>query len=231
MSQAGIGDAVLRKEDDQLIKGEGCYIDDLDIPAAAHAVFVRSPHAHARIVSIDVSRAQAFPGVLAVFTGVDIRDLKPILYPVGSSREGADVPLANRNGGERVATPRQLLPVDRARFVGEAVAMVVAEALAIAKDAANAITIEWNALPAVTLASEATCEGAPRLWDHVPDNLALDAVIGDPQTTNAAFVQAAFRIELETHVQRVTGVHLEPRAVLASYDTQAGVYTELASRI
>jgi aerobic carbon-monoxide dehydrogenase large subunit len=227
MEEAGIGDAVRRKEDDRLIVGGGCFADDLDFPGAAHAVFVRSRHAHAHIRTIDVARARAGHGVFAVYTGADIEraGLKAIPHTVGTSHMGADVPLRNRDGSERLATEQVLLPTNRTRFVGEAVAMVVAESVAAAKDAAELVAIEWEPVPAVTLAADATELPAPRLWDHVPMNVALDAEIGDPSATDAAFAQAAHRVQLETRIQRVTGVHLEPRAVVASYDAQGGRYT------
>jgi carbon-monoxide dehydrogenase large subunit len=224
---AGIGDPVRRKEDDRLIVGGGCYADDLDVHGAAYAVFVRSPHAHAHIRSIDVAPARGAPGILAIYTGADIAHagLKPIPHAVGSSHMGSDVPLRNRDGSERLATEQVLLPADRARFAGEAVAMVVADTLAAARDAAELINITWEALPAVTLAAQAIEPAAPRLWDHVRNNVALDAEIGDASATDAAFARAAHRVKLETRVQRVTGVHLEPRAVIASYDRESGRYT------
>ena len=224
---AGIGDPVRRKEDDRLIVGGGCYADDLDVHGAAYAVFVRSPHAHAHIRSIDVAPARRAPGILAIYTGADIAHagLKPIPHAVGSSHMGSDVPLRNRDGSERLATEQVLLPADRARFAGEGIAMVVADTLAAAKDAAELVDITWEPLPAVTLAAQAIEPAAPRLWDHVPNNLALDAEIGDASATDAAFARAAHRVQLETRVQRVTGVHLEPRAVIASYDGESGRYT------
>ena len=224
---AGIGDPVRRKEDDRLIVGGGCYADDLDVHGAAYAVFVRSPHAHAHIRSIDVAPARRAPGILAIYTGADIAHagLKPIPHAVGSSHMGSDVPLRNRDGSERLATEQVLLPTDRARFAGEGIAIVVAETLAAAKDAAELVDITWEPLPAVTLAAQAIEPAAPRLWDHVPNNIALDAEIGDASATDAAFARAAHRVKLETRVQRVTGVHLEPRAVIASYDGESGRYT------
>jgi aerobic carbon-monoxide dehydrogenase large subunit len=225
-AQAVIGDAVRRKEDDRLIVGGGCYADDLDARNAAWAVFVRSPHAHAGIVAIDTAQARAAPGVLAVYTGADTAQagLKPIPHAVGSSHLGSDVPLRNRDGSERLTTEQIPLPTDRARFVGEAVAMVVAESLAAAKDAAERVEIEWEILPAVTFAADAVEDGAPSVWNHISGNVALDAEIGDPVATDAAFAQAAHRVRLETRVNRVTGVHLEPRAVIASYDAETGRY-------
>jgi carbon-monoxide dehydrogenase large subunit len=227
MSKARIGDAVRRKEDSRLIIGGGSYADDIDFRGAAYAVFARSPHAHAHIRAIDVTRAQKAPGVLAVLTGADIAraGLKPIPHAIGSSHMGSDVPLRNRDGSERLATEQPLLPVDRARFAGEGIAMVVADTLAAAKDAAELVDITWEPIPAVTLAAEAIEPSAPQIWDHVPHNVALDAEIGDASATDAAFAKAAHRVRLQTRVQRVTGVHLEPRASLASYDPQTQRYT------
>src|SRR6516162_511758 len=162
MQQAGIGDAVRRKEDERLISGRGSYADDLPIADAVRAVFVRSPHAHARIKSIDVEAARKHPGVLAVITGADVTraSLKPIPHAVGSSHQGSDVPLRNRDGSERLATEQLLLPTDCARFAGEAIVVVVAETLAAARDAADLVQIEWEPLPAITLAAEAVSPSA-----------------------------------------------------------------------
>src|SRR6516165_3458063 len=213
MQRAGIGDAVRRKEDERLISGRGSYADDLPIEGVAWAVFVRSPHAHARLQSIDIEAARKHPGVLAVITGADVTraGLKPIPHAVGSSHQGSDVPLRNRDGSERLATEQALLPMDRARFAGEAIALVVAEMLAAARDAADLVEIAWEPLPAVTLAAEAVSPSAPQIWD--------------PRATDAAFAKAAHRVRFETRVQRVTGVHLEPRAVIASYNNETGSYT------
>ena len=161
MQQAGIGDAVRRKEDERLISGRGSYADDLPIEGVARAVFVRSPHAHAHIRSIDVEAARQHPGVLAVITGADVAraGLKPIPHAVGSSHQGSDVPLRNRDGSERLATEQLLLPTDRARFAGEAIVVVVADTLAAARDAGDLVEIAWEPLPAITLAAQAVSAG------------------------------------------------------------------------
>lgn len=227
----GIGEDIRRKEDDRLIRGAGRFADDLAFDDAAYAVFARSPHAHARILGIDVSAARTFPGVLAVLTGEDITaaDIGPIPHSIGSSMAGADVPLANADGSERALTPHRALPVDRVRFVGEAYAAVIAESVDIAKDAADLIAVEWDELGAVTRATEASGPEAPLLWDHVHANIALEAVIGDPGATEAAFAAAAHRVSFTSHVQRVTGVHLEPRSAAAAYEPATGRYTLHAS--
>ena len=144
MAQDWIGLGLKRKEDRRLITGQGTYADDLAFPDLARAAFVRSPHARARIVSIDTDAAREMPGVLAVLTGADVTadGLAPIPHATGSSKMGSDMPLKNRDGSERLTTPQFPMPADEARFVGDAVAMVVAETLAQAKDAAEAIVVD-----------------------------------------------------------------------------------------
>jgi carbon-monoxide dehydrogenase large subunit len=220
-----------RREDLRLVTGRGQYAGDLNLPNAARAVMVRSPHAHAAIRRIDVANAQAHPGVLAVLSGADaLADgLQTIPHPTGSSKIGSDMPLLHRDGSERVVTRQHPLPVDRARFVGEAVVMVVAETEAGANEAAEAVVIDWEPLPAVTHAMDALGADAPQLWNHVPGNRTLDAHLGDEAVTNAAFSRAAHRVRLSSWVQRVTGTHLEPRAVVATWEKGDELYTVHAS--
>jgi carbon-monoxide dehydrogenase large subunit len=220
-----------RREDHRLVTGQGQYADDLSFPGAARAVMVRSPHAHAAIRGIDISAATALPGVLAVLTGADVLadGLGPFPHATGSSKIGSDIPMANRDGSERLVTRQRPLPADRARFVGEAVAMVVAETLWQARDAAEAVLIDWEPLPAVAHAVDALDEGAPQLWDHIPGNCTIEADLGDAAGTQAAFARAAHRVRLTSWVQRVTGVHMEPRAVAVTWDAASGRYTVHAS--
>jgi len=227
----GIGEGIRRTEDDRLVRGAGSFADDLAFENAAYAVFARSPHAHARIAKLDVSAARAHPGVLAVLTGEDVAaaGIAPIPHSIGSSQAGADVPLANADGSERARTPHHALPTDKVRFVGEAFAAVIAESVDIAKDAIDLIAVEWDELDAVVRAAEATRPGAPLLWSHVTDNLALEAVIGDPAAADAAFENAAHRVTFGSRVQRVTGVHMEPRSAAAWHDPATGRYTLRAS--
>ncbi|MCR5856337.1 hypothetical protein [Mesorhizobium sp. J428] len=205
----GIGEGIRRTEDDRLVRGAGSFADDLTFENTAYAVFVRSPHAHARIVKLDVTGARAHPGVLAVLTGEDVASagIVPIPHNIGSSGAGADVPLANTDGSERARTPHHALPSDKVRFVGEAFAAVIAESVDIAKDAIDLIDVEWDELDAVVRATEAAGHGGPQLWTHVSDNLALEAVIGDLEATEAAFAKAPHRVSFTGHVQRVTGAH------------------------
>ncbi len=221
----GIGQPVRRKEDLRLLTGKGRYCDDLVLPLMMHAAFVRSPHAHARIRAVDKEAALAVPGALAVFVGTDyVADgLKPIPHAAGLMAS-PDLAVRVRGAGP-IETPHWPLPVDKARFVGEPVAMVVAESIATAKDMAEQVLVDYQPLPAVARASDATRSGAPALWDEAPDNLCIDIEAGDAAATAAAFARAAHVVRLDTWVQRVTGVPLEPRTTIAEYDHAGGRYT------
>ncbi|MCB1391318.1 MAG: xanthine dehydrogenase family protein molybdopterin-binding subunit [Rhodobacteraceae bacterium] len=214
-----MGAPLPRREDPPLLRGEGRYADDLPLPGAAFAVFARSPHAHARIVGIDTEAARQVTGVLAVLTGADLRaaGIGPIPHATGSSQRGADVRLRQRDSSERLRTLHHPLPLDRVRFAGEAYACVIAETMDIAKDAAELIDASFEDLPAVTDALAALEPGAPELWDHVPGNLTLDAEVGDAEATDAAFARAVHRVRFASHINRVTGVHMEPRTAAAEY--------------
>src|SRR2546428_5592346 len=160
----GFGQPVLRKEDERLVTGAGCYSDDFVLPGQAHAAFVRSPHAHARIQKIDVADASAMPGVIAVLTGHDaVADgLQPIPHrPVPSNPH--QVPLSSRDGSAFFIAPHPPLPADRARFVGEAGAMGISETPAIAPGAAERARAAYHPLPAVAGTLEAPAAGAPPL--------------------------------------------------------------------
>jgi aerobic carbon-monoxide dehydrogenase large subunit len=221
----GIGQPVRRKEDRRLLTGRGRFVDDLRPTALAHAVFVRSPHAHARILSIDMAAARAAPGVVAVLTGADYRadGLAPIAHNPGISRPPDLVPRVRDVAP--LATPHWPLPTDRVRFVGEPVALVVAETIAQAKDAAELVAVRYDPLPSVARAADALRPGAPQLWNDVPGNLCLDVEAGEDAATAAAFARAAHVVRLDTWVQRVTGVPMEPRTNIAEYDAANGCYT------
>jgi carbon-monoxide dehydrogenase large subunit len=217
---------VIRKEDARLLTGAGSFSDDLDLRGQAYAVMVRSPHAHARIARIDATEAMAMPGVLGVLTGADFLadGLKPIPHrPFSASPP--DVSLQNRDGSEIFIAPHYPLPADKARFVGEAVAMVVAESVQVAKDAAERVRVDYQPLGAVARAADAALPGAPLLWEERGSNLTIDADLGDAQATDAAFARANCVVRLDTRVQRVTGVPLEPRAALGAYDAAAKRFT------
>ncbi len=226
----GVGKPVPRKEDERLVTGRGCYSDDLGLPGQAYAVLVRSPYAHARIRGIDAAAARAAPGVIAVLTGSDAaRDgLKPIPFrPISPNPH--EVPLKNRDGSPVFLAPYPPLPSDAVRFVGEAVAVVIAETLAAAKDAAEQVSVDYEPLPAVTATRDAASAGAPRVWDAIASNVCVDCDAGDAAAAEAAFRRAAHVVRLETTVNRVTGVPLEPRAALAAYDEATGRYTVYAA--
>ena len=225
-ARSGIGKSVPRVEDFRLLTGQGCYSDDWRMKGQAYAIIVRSPHAHARIKRIDVAAARAVPGVLAVLTGADA--LADGLAPI-PARPLSDDPreprFANSNGAPFKITPQPLLPVDKARFVGEGLAIVVAETVAIARDAAELIEIDYEILPPVVGVTEALRAGAARVWEDRADNLLIDAELGDRKATAAAFALAPHVVKFSTHCQRVTGSPMEPRAALGVYDAAEDRYT------
>jgi carbon-monoxide dehydrogenase large subunit len=221
-----IGKPLPRKEDARLITGRGRFTDDFALDGQAYAVMVRSPYPHARIVAIDAAQAKAMPGVLGVFTGADCAadNLKPIPHdPVPKTK--FDMKLAAPGGGAVFVGPHMLLPADKARHVGEAVAMVVAATKAQAMDAAEAVEVRYEELPFVLHSEDAMRPGAPALWDEVEDNILVDTQFGDAQATDAAFARAAHVVTRKFHVGRVTGVPMEPRAALGAYDAATGRYT------
>ncbi len=225
LTTGGIGKPVLRKEDLRLITGRGRYTDDVSLPAQAYVAIVRSPHAHARINGIDTKAARAVPGVVAVLTAADadVDGLGTIPCYAGMSGLN-DVPLNNRDGSAKRTTPIPLLASDRARFVGDGVAAVVADTLAAAQEAAEAVSVDYEPLAPVAAVADAMRPGAPTVWDG-PDNICVDAGFGDEAATEAAFAKAAHVVELDTTVQRVTGVPLEPRAAVCEYDTAFDRFT------
>ena len=222
----GIGQPVRRREDFRLLTGKGCYSDDFNFPDQAYGVMVRSPHPHATICSIDTTAAATAPGVLAVLTGRDLLadGLKPIPHSVGT-RHPADITLENKDGSPPFIPPHFPMTADEARHCGEIVAMVVATTVAAAKDAAELVAVAYQPLPAVAHALMAVEPGAPRARGDAPSNTSIDAEIGDPAATNAAFANAAHIVKFETWVQRIAGVPMEPRAATGIYDRDTGRYT------
>ncbi|MBC5782535.1 xanthine dehydrogenase family protein molybdopterin-binding subunit [Ramlibacter sp. USB13] len=204
----GSGRAVKRIEDDGLLKGIGQYTDDLAPAGQLRAVFVRSPYPHARIVAIDKANAEAATGVLKVVTGAEL--VQAGVQPIPTN------PAFRRGDGSPVATaPRRALAHERVRYVGEPVALVIAETLQQARDAAEAVWVEYEELPHVVDLEAATSPGAPVLCPEAPDNVAAEMRLGDAQKTAAAFGQAAHVVQLEIANQRVAAVSIEPRSVLA----------------
>jgi aerobic carbon-monoxide dehydrogenase large subunit len=218
LQKFGVGQPVLRKEDDTLVRGKGKYTDDFDLPGQAYAWIVRSSHAHGIIKTIDTSAAKAMPGVLGVWTGADLASAGYGPYTCG-------LPLKNRDGTPLLQTNRTALMSDKVRYVGDPVAFVVAETLAQARDAGEAVVLDIDPLPAVTSAEEAARPGAPQLYDHIPNNVALDYHYGDTARVEAAFAGAAHVTKLDITNTRVAVVAMEPRAALASYDKASERYT------
>jgi carbon-monoxide dehydrogenase large subunit len=223
---AGIGAAVRRREDLRLLTGAGHYSDDLNLPGQAHAVMLRSPHAHARILGIETSAARAAPGVLAVLTGRDMLadGLRPIPHAVWSNHP-AEVALPDRAGATTFAPPHPCMAIEAVHQVGDIVAMVVATGVQAARDAAELIEVRYAPLPAVGHARQAARPEAPHAHEHAPGNLCVDSEVGDAAATEAAFARAAHVARLETWVQRVAGVPMEPRAAIGLYDRETGKYT------
>ena len=218
LQQFGVGQPVLRTEDPTLVRGQGRFTDDINLPAQAYAVVVRSQHAHGIIRGIDAATARTMPGVLAIITGAD-------LVAAGYGGLKCFPPLKHRDGTPMKKPLRLALPTDKVRFVGDPIACVVAESAAQAKDAAEAIVVDIEPLAAVTKASEATKAGAPQLYDDVPGNIALDYLYGDPQAVAEAFTKAAHVTRLDLVNNRLVVNAMEPRAALASYDGASGRFT------
>src|SRR3954451_16145372 len=187
-----IGHPIRRKEDARLLTGKGRFTDDFSIDGETFAAMVRSPHPHARIVRIDANAAKAMSGVLGVFTGAECaaEGIKPIPHtPVPQTK--FDMKLLGPGGSPVFAGPHMLLPADKARHVGEAVAMVVAETCAQAMDAAEAVEVEYEELPFVIHSEDALKSGAAQVWDEIPGNVPCDTTFGDKAGTDRAFAQAA----------------------------------------
>jgi carbon-monoxide dehydrogenase large subunit len=218
LQKYGVGQPVRRKEDDTLVRGKGKYTDDFVAPNQAYGWIVRSSHAHGILRGIDTKAASAMPGVLGVWTGKD-------LVAAGYNPFTCGLPLKSRDGSPLLQTNRMALATDKVRFVGDPVAFVVAETLAQARDAAEAVELDIEPLPAVTNAEEATKPGAPQLYDHIPNNVALDYHYGDTAKIDAAFAGAAHVTKLDIVNTRVAVVSMEPRVALASYDKTTERFT------
>lgn len=203
----GVGQSVLRKEDDALIRGKGRYTDDYAPSAALHALVLRSPHAHAKF-TIDASRARGLPGVAAVLIGDDVKDLGglPCLFNL------PDEPFTG--------PPYPILARDVVRHVGDAVAFVVAETVEQARDAIEAIDVEWTALPAVVGLVNAVKKGAPQVWPDHAGNVLFDTSIGDRKAAEAAFSQAHAVAEITIVNPRIVTNYMETRAVVCEYDAR-----------
>src|SRR5580693_5051086 len=206
-----VGQSVPRKEDPMLLRGAGHYTDDISLPGQAYAVIVRSQNAHGVIRSIETDAARKMPGVLGVYTGADLKGYGPLK---------CIVPFNNRDGTPMKKPLREALAVGKVRYVGDPVAFVVAETVLAAKDAAEAVVVDIDSLPAVIKAEDAAQTGAPQLYDDVPGNVSLDYHYGDADAVKAAFEKAAHVTKLDLVNSRLVVAAMEPRAALAAYDGQ-----------
>jgi carbon-monoxide dehydrogenase large subunit len=204
-----IGQSVPRKEDPTLLRGEGHYTDDISLPGQAYAVMVRSQVAHGIIRGIDAEAARKMPGVLGVYTAADLKGYGPLKCVV---------PFNNRDGSPMKKPLRLALATDKVRYAGDPIAFVVAETVLAAKDAAEALNVDIESLPAVTSAEDAARAQAPLIYDDVPGNVSLDYHYGDAEAVNAAFAKAAHVTRLKLVNSRLVVNAMEPRAALAAYD-------------
>jgi len=213
-----MGDTPKRREDARFLTGQGRYLDDIAFPGAAHAVVLRSPHAHAELGRIDAAAARAMPGVLAVLTAAEAAadGLKP-LRPTAEANTATGEPF--------IFAPQPLLAEGKVRYVGEPVALIVAETLAQAQDAADAVEVDYRPLPAVVTAEAARAAGAVQVSAEVPGNCVLDWRVGDIAEAEAAFAQAAHTVALEIEIHRIHAHPMEPRGAVAFHDAATGDYT------
>jgi aerobic carbon-monoxide dehydrogenase large subunit len=218
----GSGQNTLRSEDPPLVTGQGRFTDDVSVPGAAHACFVRAAVAHAAIKRVDGEAARAMPGVLGVFTARDL----------AADGLGPIPPIASVNGRDGQPMKVAAIPVlaaDRIRYAGEPLAIVVAESFAQAQDAAERVVVEHEELPALPEVESAVAKGAPQLWPQVPGNVALDWVDGDQAAVDAAFAKAAHVERVRLVDTRLAPAAMEPRAAIGQWDEKAGRYTLTAS--
>ena len=218
MGEFAIGQGVSRFEDPRLVRGDGRYTDDIKLPGLAHSVVLRSPHAHAKIKSIDTAAAKSAPGVLAVLTSADIKAAGYGDLPVPGG-------LKRRDGSPMYRPRYPILVEDRVRWIGDSVAFVAAETVAQALDAAEMITVDYEELPAVTSTAEAPKPGAPRVWDDCPDNICFVELIGDKAAVDAAFARAAHVTRHRFVINRITAATMEPRGAVGDYSAADGRYT------
>ena len=218
LERFGVGQPVPRTEDPRLLTGGGRYTDDYDVPGQAHAFFARSMVPHGRIMSVDISAAAAAPGVIAVYTGNDL-----VADGVGGLPCG--LPFKSRDGSDMLNPPWPTIAADRVRYVGDAIAMVVAETLAQAMDAAELVEADIEMLPVLTDMTRARDADAPQLWDDVPQNTVLDWFVGDQEAADKAFAEAAHVTRLTLDNNRLVVNAMEPRAYVGEYDAAADKMT------
>jgi carbon-monoxide dehydrogenase large subunit len=213
-----MGQSVPRTEDPRLLTGRGQYVDDIRLADECHATMLRSPHAHARIVSIDVQTARAFPGVLAIYIGADwVAD--------GYGQHAIDIARIRRDGSPQFCPTRSAIEPDIVKVTGDIVAMVVAETVNQGKDAAEHIVIEYEPLPVIIDGIQARADGAPVLHDGCPDNESYYHEAGDKEAVAAAIASAPHVTRLRTRINRITANTMEPRNCLGDYDDRFDRYT------
>ncbi len=218
MGEFGIGQPVPRTEDPRLLQGSGQYGDDFVLANQCHGYLLRSPHANAKILSIDTSNALSAPGVLLVLTGEDWEATGFSPFPVAVPRE-------KRDGSPMFSAPRSALSSDQVRLVGDEVAFVIAESYAQAKDAAELIEIDYEILPSVTAAIDAVKPGAPAIWDECPDNECFFFELGDKDAVKNAFASADHVTKIAYHINRISANAMEPRISIGDYDRRLDRYT------
>jgi carbon-monoxide dehydrogenase large subunit len=217
VNKFGIGQPVPRVEDPRFITGRGRYVDDIDLPHLVHGAVVMSPHAHARIKSINTTKAKASEGVLAVLTGAEVK---------ADKLGGLAPPMPEDMGGPKgFRSLMDILAIEKVRSVGERVAFVVAETLLQAKNAAELIEIDYEPLPAVIGVEDAVKQGAPAIWEQAPGNIAFTLMMGNKDATDAAFASAKHVITLKLNNSRITANAIEPRAAIGHYHPDADNYT------
>ncbi len=211
MEKFGTAQPLRRFEDQRLLLGGGRYVDDINLPGQAYGYVLRSPHAHAVLKSIDIAAAKAMPGVVAIYTSKD-------LVADGIGERPCGVPIKNQDGSARPNLPYPVLATDKVRHVGDAVAFVVAETLAQARDAAEAVMVDYEELPGVSDMNEAIKPGAPQIHDAAPGNLAFDWANYDKAAVDAAFAAAKHVVKLDVVNNRIVVASMEARAAIGSYD-------------
>ena len=218
-----IGQPVRRMEDAPLLTGHGRFTDDINLSGQAYMAVVRSPHAHARLDALDTAAAAAAPGVLAVLSAADLAADGVAGIPCHVRTPGFE--FKNRDGGAMPDPPYPLLAGDRVRYVGEPVAVVIAETRAQALDGAEAVAIDYHPLPSVCEAPAALAPGAPELREEAPGNQVFDWQTGDAEAVDAAFAHAAWSVRIEVVNNRLVINYMEPRSALGDYDADSGRYT------
>ncbi|HEY6894646.1 MAG TPA: molybdopterin cofactor-binding domain-containing protein, partial [Rhodanobacteraceae bacterium] len=211
-----IGAPVLCKEDARFLTGTGQYTSDVAMPRQTYAYFLRSPHAHAAIRGIDVVKAKTLPGVVEIFTGADLTSVNGL--PCGWLITGTD-------GKPMNEPPHPVLAQGKVRYVGDPVALVIAESVAQAKDAAEQIVVDYDVLPAVVDAVDALQPGAPQIHEQAPGNKCYTWALGDKAAVDAAFAKAAHVTKIDIVNNRLVPNAIEPRAALATYDRADDSYT------